>query len=249
MQARVTLRCAKQHGVLARVITALRRTGYQLNSYHIQDSGGTSLLTLNIEGETSSKQITKLFAATRGVLEVDFSSKGGDSGAAAAYDPLGMLETDLVQELARKYPDISQSLNQYQSSLNIKAAPLHLHRLGKNVATIRAQSIPLPSSLDFAEVVNDYLLPELAPIAYAELDDAGLKVLSSIFTGPRPGRPKTFKAFGLSLELTSIDRGRCDFLCGYIQGMLAKATWLPPMTVSEVYCRNEGQPYCLFDLG
>ena len=249
MEERFTLRCAKQHGVLARVITTLRRSGYELNSHSILDCGKTSLLTLKIESEATADQITELFTKTKGVLEIEFSDTDELVGVSTAGDSPRMFEIELVREMARKYPDISTLLNQYQRNLDRKTAPDDLHRLGKNVATRRAQTVPLSSTLGFTDVVNDYLLPELAPIAYAELSDAGLKVLSSIFTGPRPGRPKTFNTFGMSLELASVDRGRCDFLCGYIQGMLAKATWLQPRGVSEVYCRNEGQPYCLFDLG
>ena len=112
----------------------------------------------------------------------------------------------------------------------------------------RKKLIPAQASDTLIDIVENEVITELGDIATAEYAregfETGLKIIVSEFTKPH----KSTSAMDLdSLGTLGNSTVKCDFLAGYIEGMIRLMPGFSEVEVSETRCRNEGHPYCLFE--
>ena len=248
MQIRLTVRCLKRAGTLARIISTLRRADFNIVNQNSEDLGLELLIKLVVRGSaTNTQDFERIIDQIDGVLSVKTDIPPTPRSGYVAKLPGN--QGDPANRIALAYPNIGALVGAERKRYPREQASAKQRTLRLRVASIRANAIPqIVRGASLTDIAKDQIVPEILPIARAEIGDSGLKVLSSIFTEPSSRPRKGLRAFGFSMaSAIDSDAERCDFLCGYIQGILDLADWLRELKVNEVYCRSEGQPFCLFE--
>lgn len=248
MQTNLSIKCTKRTGILVRTISALRKASFSITQQYTEEHGSYSLFRLSIQGPTtSSEDFSKILGNIDGILSVQVHVPDVSIPKSKAFEEQPLHQEDSAVQIAQAYPNIEQLVAQ-RKLYDKNTAPHEMRALGVNVATLRGDQLPLiAQGAPLDEFIRSQVIPELLPIAQAHISEGGLKVLSSIFTKPENRQKKGFQAFGFSMAVIDAGQDRCDFLCGYIQGMMNRAKWLMPLNINETYCRKEGQPFCLFE--
>ena len=243
MQIDITIVSDKSPGVLARVIVALRKAGLNLTQQQMVEADDHRVFTLSAQGLGADKgQLKGTIEAIAGVNSVQMAGLAEAAAPVAEPAVTASSEGSLAQRLAQQFPAIGDAVEQYQADLPAASASELLFALGKEVAEHRLKVLPsVADDVSIKAFINERLLPDLAELADAERDGDQLKVLSSIFS-------KGKKASGFGYPMGGAGTLiKCDFLSGYIQGLLEAVPALRYGHVEEVMCRKEGQPYCLFE--
>ncbi|MFT5611645.1 MAG: hypothetical protein ACI9LU_002150 [Polaribacter sp.] len=237
MRATVTIICSPVAGIILKVIATIRR---QKNVQIIKQTSGRhnqqTRLDLILVGPKAD-----LKSAVRNTKKIDgvFSIK--PKPRTKPKDDI----LSIVIKAANDYPNIEDLLAAYKDGLDEGEKNERLYQLGIRVAELRnIETGPFDARLGLDELVKIRLMPDLAMLADAQFDEDGIKVMRSIFTKPKK------KAEARSFFLGAFDHevNKCDFLRGYLQGLVFQAGQFDSVKVHETFCRTEGQPYCLFEL-
>jgi len=248
MRTTVIIVCSPEAGIILKVVATIRRQQgvdiiKQTSGHHNQQTR----LDLVLEGARED-----LKSALRSTNKIDgvFSIK--PIGRAKPKDESTQISNDdtlsIAMKIADAYPDIEDLLAAYKESLGDGEKNEALYQLGIQVAELRnLESAPLDARLGLDELVKIRMMPDLAMLADAQFDEDGIKVMRSIFTKPKK-KVKTSKGFSFSLGGFDYEVNKCEFLRGYMQGLVFQGGQFDSVKVHETFCRTEGQPYCLFEL-
>ena len=254
MQTKLSIKSDKSPGVLARIVVALHRVHLNLTQQQRAEAEDHTAITQMVEGPAMPQgELVKILTAIPGVLELlsdvqpqAAEASQGSSGAAATESsgPTRAAGESRAVAIAGAFPNILDLVNSYRDTLAPDQAPELMFALGVEVAALRAESLePVEDGVAIDRFAALRLMPDIAGLADAEYSDEGLKVLSSVFSKPQKGQ----KASGFGLRFGNVDAvEKCDFLSGYIQGVLEVTPGMQYVHVEETMCRKEGQPYCLF---
>lgn len=245
MLTELTIKCDKSPGVLARVIVALRRFEVNLTQQQMTEADDHRMLALKVEGP--SMPVSNLLNAVLAIPGVEEVVSGADAPQAAAPSaPVRNAGDSPAVAIAEAFPDILDLINTHRATLAQEQAPELMFALGVEVAFLRRGTFAdVPDAITVGEFISARILPELSGLGTADTSDEGVRVLSSIFSKPKKGH----KASGFGFPLGSVDVvEKCDFLSGYLQGMMEITPAMRYGHVEETMCRKEGHPYCLFRL-
>ena len=252
MQIKLSIRCSKVAGILARAIVALRRAKFKVVSQHTEERNDGTFIELIVEGTASdTDRLTQVVSSLDGVLSVEAHSEASDEQPSFGATSELKLESlsDSANRIAKEFPDIEVLVDHQRTQYEKDEAAQQMRSLGISVATLREQHFAgIRPGDSIEQIIRSHLIADIAPFADAQYDDDGLKIMSSIFTKPKKtAKPEKKRGFGFSLGSIDTNIEKCDFLCGYVQGIVDHANWLNRMQVTETYCRREGQPFCLFE--
>ena len=246
MRIEINITADKSPGVLAKVIVALRRLSLNLAQQQMTEYDDTRLLELVVQGAQEVNTDT-LVATMLGISGIEQAVIVGNEAPKVVQpveeQPQTPIQGDsLAVEIANAFPNIGDLVTNQLESLKPELAVESMFALGMEVAQLRKDNfVELPMQVTMDTFIRDRLIPDIQAFSKLEVGDEGLKVLSSVFS-------KTKKASGFGFQLGGPDGlAKCDFLSGYIQGMLEATPSMEYSHVEETMCRKEGQPYCLFE--
>jgi hypothetical protein len=256
MLINITIVCDSQAGVILRIVGSIKRGGVSIVGQSTKHQDDRTIIDLSLEGKPNSlKAALRETAAMDNVVSVKLKrpTEPGTNSEASAGSRTPSQRSDgepsaIAQQVATAFPDIEELLADYKDTLEADTTAATMRELGQQVAELRKQHLAtsLDDSWNLADLIEQWLIPEIAKISKAQFDEEGLKLMSSIFTKPQK-KNKSAKGFGFSLGAFDDAPSRCDFLSGYMQGLISQAKQLNGVSVTESFCRNEGQPYCLFE--
>ncbi|MEO0368382.1 MAG: hypothetical protein AAF197_06290 [Pseudomonadota bacterium] len=250
MQLNLSIKSDKSPGVLARVIVALRRFKLNLTDQQMIEQEDHRLLSVTAEGP--NVDLETLLSAINDVKGVMLAATGDAAATpatiAATANPTKTVSEDFSSIAARligSYPDIGDMVGEYRDLLEDDQAAELMFALGIEVAGLRMSALANDKTYDSLDTfIAELLIPDMQGLAKTEFDQEGLKVMSSVFTKSKKGK----KTSGFSFSLGALDDAdKCDFLSGYMQGVLENTKGMEYVHVGETFCRNEGHPYCLFE--
>jgi hypothetical protein len=249
MHARIVVTSSTESGILASVIVSIRKSGVEVEKHHSEDKGDEREMSFDV---SATKQ--ELLAIRNNVLKLSgvdgvkvYGLKSAAEGQAAPASP--PTEGSVAQRISQAYPNILEIINEHLDTIDKQDAADELHKIGLEVAALRKEKL-MPDKVggDIVDIVEKNVIAELKGIATAEYAkdgfETGLKIIVSEFTKPRV----TGGAMALdSLGTLGSSTVKCDFLSGYMEGMVKLVSGSNDIEVTEIRCRNEGHPYCLFE--
>jgi hypothetical protein len=249
MRTTVVIVCSPEAGIILKVVATIRRQQgvdiiQQTSGHHNQQTRLDLVLEGAREDLKSALRNTNKIDGVFSIKPVGRAKPKGESTQLSNDDTLSV-----AMKIADAYPDIEDLLAGYKESLGEGESEKNeaLYQLGIQVAELRnLESAPLDAKLGLDELVKIRMMPDLAMLAEAQFDEDGIKVMRSIFTKPKK-KAKTSKSFSFSLGAFDYEVNKCEFLRGYMQGLVFQGGQFNSVKVNETYCRTEGQPYCLFE--
>ena len=239
--------CEKSPGVLTKVVVGMRHAGIEIQRQNVDDDGDSRVL--DIDFEASKEEAAKVYNSlkkVKGVFSVKvYMSKDRQQKSTS------VTSRSTVKRVVEAFPDIGEVVANIHADLEPSLAGEQLFQLGLETAAARLDQGEITvadGSGSFSELINDTVVPELkkmGDVQYQEQGfETGLMMMSSVFT-----KTEASSSLGGTFGTLSEEVIRCDFLCGYIAGITNAAAGKNNNSyeVSEVRCRNEGHPYCLFD--
>lgn len=249
MRVKLAITCGKSSGVLASIVVTMRKADIPIHDQQHKDLGDFRVVELQV---TSTKpELTAVRTRLLSMADI-IEVKAYAIKTVAPVEAAPSSSNQVVSKLLLNFPNVASTVVAYSAELEHSERPQTLFDLGMEVAEQRKDELASVSpNANMAETVNQRVIPDLSGMAtleYAEEGyETGLKIMVSDFTRPELNEEKssTIHTFG-SLEA---DASRCDFLAGYIQGVLRSNPSTSQVSVEEIHCRNEGHPYCLFECG
>ena len=244
MQIKLSIACDPTPGILAKVIVAMRRAGVKIVEQHGTQRENDHLLELTVEGtEAESSHFEDVVKVVRGVNSVESEAVHSFN---ADEEPLThATDSEVATRISQVYPDIQEIIDAQIEHYDNSEVAAQMYSIGVQVSALRKDSFPaVTDGSELSDVINNRVLPDIADLGKSEYDGKSLKVLSSIFT---KSSKKKKSGFGFSLGAIESDSAKCDFLCGYMQGILDNTLGSENLEVKETFCRKEGQPFCQFD--
>ncbi|HXO20835.1 MAG TPA: 4-vinyl reductase [Thermoanaerobaculia bacterium] len=232
MQTRLSLAAKKREGLLAQIGAEVFRGGFQLLDPKVTTPHDPEVyeITLIVEGpEPAVPQLKVNLKALEGVFEVDnvFPENGG--GAAAPADLEARLQAAFAA-VVDSYPHIATPVQEFASSLDAAVRPAAVFSLGQRVGKREyKKSFSLGSPLKLELALRRMAVLALRPFARAESEGSSVRVLSCPFC----------------INLRAAEPC-CDFLAGFLQGLLEANPLTAGVRVKEVRCRACGDPDCTF---
>ncbi len=240
MATTIKLRVNSGSGVLSAVVSRLQAAGVRVKSHSLEPvSGDSAMLTLHtdagagIDAADLRSQLTEL-AMVQGVEEISTGE------AASAGRPSGLeVPGDLVDRIVTSYPKIMPYIQSYEERVAKDPQRVaKLKQLGVESGRKFAAALDPGSSETVTDVIDDVVLPAIGSIAEASRSGDTVVVPVSLFS----------RRVVTSMDLFSGDDENCDFLCGFIQGLVSSSPGHESVSVTETRCRANGDPACVFSL-
>lgn len=253
------IECQKSPGILSQIVVATRRSSSDIKSQQIDDDGEHRIVTLDFAAtKDEAKKLYQFLKQSPGIFDVkaystkdEAKAKQAKKKTKQAVRSVGSDGND-VSRIGASFPDIEELVLDVREQFSADSVASEMYSIGLDVAADRIENeevelVENTGSLD--DIIKNAVLPQLKLLGDADYVEegfeTGLMVMSSIFTKPSEGSKTSSigNTFG-SLESAAI---RCDFLSGYIAGVVNAGSEDDAYTVRESRCRNEGHPYCLFE--
>ncbi|MEM7358993.1 MAG: 4-vinyl reductase [Pseudomonadota bacterium] len=252
---RFVINCDSSPGILSKIVVLIRRSSKDIANQKVTELEDGRIVEIDFDASKEEAQVLyKALSKTEGITKVKAYSIKAKSAeqpaAAAAYN-----HDSATNRIVAVFPDIASVVLGIREELEPSQVAEEMFQLGVDVAASRADQnqLTIPSAPgDLPTIIRETVLPELALIGDADYVEegfeTGLMVMSSIFTKPKSGERSS--GIGGTFGSLESDAIRCDFLSGYIAGVVnaIAATAGKNFDVSEPRCRNEGHPYCLFEI-
>ena len=246
---RFVIACEKSPGILSKIVVTIRRSGNEIVSQEIDDSGKDRVI--DIDFTATQEQAKKLYREFQGISNV-YNIKAYASNKTNKPNVERGLDGN-VAKIVANFPDIGEVVLAQRKQYDETEVVSQMFETGLKVATKRINSGDVvigDQKNDLVAAIKQTLVPELrllGEVEYVEEGfETGLMVMSSVFT--KAAAKKTSGAVNTFASLES-GAARCDFLSGYIMGVVNAAMDAGTYSydVQETRCRNEGHPYCLFE--
>jgi predicted hydrocarbon binding protein len=233
MKIELSLVAKKRVGVLAQIATEVFRLDFQLIDQNIATLKDPEFydLTLILEGPAAAAG--RLIATLRtldAVVKLDDRSGAERTFEAAPIDDLApRLQAAFVQ-VAAAFPDVAGPVQRFAASLGSANRRRALYSLGERLGRREYQkrfALGSPLKLDLA--LRRIAVPAVRPFAKADVVESTLRVRSCPFC----------------INLHSAEPC-CDFLAGFLNGLLEGNPGTPSVRVRELWCKACGHPECAF---
>lgn len=251
---RFVINCDSSPGILSKIVVLIRRSSKDIVNQKVTEQDDGRVVEIDFDASKEEAQsLYKTLSKTDGITSVKaYSIRPKTSDQATATGAYSHDST--VSRIAAVFPEIASVILEVREELEASQRTEELFKLGLDVAANRADNnlLTMPSKTDdLPTTIRETILPELALLGDADYVEegyeTGLMVMSSIFTKPKSGERSS--SIGGTFGSLESDAIRCDFLSGYIAGVVnvVAAAHGNSYDVSETRCRNEGHPYCLFE--
>lgn len=230
MRIELSVVARKRVGMLAQIASEIFREGFQLLDQKITTLKDPEFydLTLTLEGpEPAAAPLAARLEALDGVIKVQNGSPPAASVHAAVEDVETRLKAAFM-EVVDAFPHIAGPVQKFASSLAGAGRKEAMFRLGQRVGRSEYKkkfSLGSPLKLDLA--LRRMVAPALRPFAQAAVDGTTLRVTSCPFcVNLRAAEPC------------------CDFLAGFVQGLLDANPATPGLRAKELRCKACGDAEC-----
>jgi predicted hydrocarbon binding protein len=223
MQSTFSMLVSRRPGLLAQIVSALVREGCKLERQAVAHAADPSLqrFTVTVDGpEATVRNLPRL------LLRFGDVETQADSAAVAAPQPVDVEAT--VQEIIGAFPDVAERVCAFGRSLPAVSRTETLSLLGERLGRREFQrSYALGSPLKLEQALRRMVLPAVRQIARVDLEGSALRLPSCPFcAAPHAEVPC------------------CDFLVGFVRGLLHSAPATAGTSVREARCRVAGAPFC-----
>jgi predicted hydrocarbon binding protein len=234
MKIELSLVAKKRVGVLAQIASEVFREGFQLLDQKIATLNDPEFydLTLVLEGpEVAAGRVASNLKALDAVLKLEDRSRAERPRAAAiSVEELApRLQAAFVQ-VVDAFPDVAGPVQRFAATLEGASRRHALFSLGQRVGRREYKkrfSLGSPLKLDLA--LRRIAVPALRPFAKVDAADSKLWVRSCPFC----------------INLRAAEPC-CDFLAGFLHGLLEANPGTPDVRVQEVQCKACGHAECTF---
>lgn len=154
-------------------------------------------------------------------------------------------DQDVINEILEKFPNIQVAVDTLRKRAPEDEVSKRLTDVGHHVGRIRARSHSgFSGEPTVANMLKHIVCPSFQAAATAEADDSGLRLLNSILQHQAASKKRAslFSAFSRKSFCPC-----AAFFSGYVEGMLNALPLQSSFQVEKALCRNEGEPYCLFE--
>jgi predicted hydrocarbon binding protein len=229
MIAIVTILVNKRTGILSAVALGLSTKGYQLQSQEIAEARpGLERIRLFLKcPDKSAEQVEKEVSS----LGPDITVENVELKNTPAPLTVGKkTEKEVLQEIARAFPDVAAIVLTYGKSLGAETRSESLLALGNKIgrATYK-RDFALGSPLKVPAAWRRMIAPAVGNFGEIKADDESITLLNSPFI---PSNPASANC--------------CEFVTGFIQGLLDAGPYTKGTNVCEVKCKSKGAPECTF---
>ncbi len=251
---RLIVSCENSPGTLSRVVVAVRHAGHEIHKQTINDDSEARKVELDIDATKAEiLNLNKDISKMPGVFGVKVYAARRKSTNSVSSPNAQSVESSAAR-IAYSFPEIEKIVLEIRADIEPDLREKLMFQIGLEVAAIRMDSGKLKlrsANNDLAEIVINSVLPELNLLGEAEYVqegfETGLKVMSSIFT--KHSNSERTSSIGATFGTLNEEAVRCEFLSGIIVGIVNAAGAAKGINhdVTEIRCRNDGHPYCLFD--
>jgi len=180
---------------------------------------------LNLTTNVAARKLTE--AMKSGAPEVEASPTLRE-----APPPQAVAVDQVLEKIADAYPDIVGPISDLEQTLTPETRATVLTSLGEGVGAMvfltRYANMRVPSSI--SQGLQMVVVPAVSPFAIANAQNNRLDVLACPFC-------RGFRS----------SSARCQFLAGFVQGMLNSIPGLQGVAVAETLCRAKGDDTCSFE--
>jgi predicted hydrocarbon binding protein len=231
MNIKLSLVAKKRVGVLAQIASEIFREGFQLIDQKIATLTDPEFydLTLILEGpESAAARVTASLRALDAVVKIEGASERAP--APAPVEDLGPRLHAAFVQVVDAFPDVVGPVQRFAASLDGASRRRALFSLGQRVGRREYKkrfSLGSPLKLDLA--LRRIAVPALRPFAKGEVVESTLRVPSCPFC----------------INLRAAEPC-CDFLAGFLHGLLEANPGTPDVRVQELRCKACGHAECTF---
>jgi predicted hydrocarbon binding protein len=213
----ITISGADKAGASAQILTFLVRQGYGLKDHQITQAPSGSR-HLKIRFDHTELDRTRLAAEIKSLNQ-----------AYSVVQAPGQSATDLVKEMAGKFPDIAQLVQEYGASFGSESRDQGLFEAGKKIGAFNyAREWAFGNPLKMPQALRRALLPALNKMSKLEATDTDISFLDSRFC-----------ATGAQVHC-------CEFLSGFMRGFLDASPTTKDTKVQKVGCAATGAAQCRY---
>jgi predicted hydrocarbon binding protein len=222
MQQTFSILVSRRPGLLAQIVSALVREGCKLERQAVSQADDPSLQRFTVTVEGPEPVVNNLPRLLFRFGDVEKQTDG-----AAAAEPRADVEA-AVQEIVAAFPDVAERVRALARSLPAASRTETLSALGERLGRREFQrNYALGSPLQLEQALRRMVLPAVRQLAKAELEGSSLRLASCPFcAAPRDEAPG------------------CEFLAGFVRGLLHAAPSTAGTVVREARCRATGDPFC-----
>jgi predicted hydrocarbon binding protein len=226
MQNTISILVSKRQGLLAQIVAALVGEGCKLLRQAVSQADDPTLqrFTLTVEGPEATVQNLPRLLLRFG--DVESQAHGAAATAAASAPPVDVEAA--MGEIVAAFPDVAERVRGLARSLPAASRSETLSSLGERLGRREYQrSYALGSPLKLEHALRRMVLPAVRQLARVELEGSVLRVSECPFCAASRAEPPG-----------------CDFLVGFVRGLLHAAPATAGAMVREARCRAAGGPYC-----
>jgi predicted hydrocarbon binding protein len=216
-------------GILSAVALRLSPKGYQLQSQEFaRTESGLERIRLFLKcPDKSAEQVEQEMRSLGPDITVENVELRSTQAAVAVGNKT---EKEVLQEISRAFPDVSAIVLKYAVSLSAGTRSESLFGLGNKIGrAIYKRDFALGSPLKVPAAWRRMVAPAVGNFGETEVDDESISLLNSPFR---------------SSNSASVDC--CEFVTGFIQGLLDVGPYTKETTVREAECKSKGAPQCTF---
>jgi predicted hydrocarbon binding protein len=223
MQNTFSILVSRRPGLLAQIVSALVREGCKLERQAVSQAGDPSLqrFTVTVEGpETIVHNLPRLLFR--------FGDVEKQNDGVAAAEPKRADVEAAAQEIVAAFPDVAERVRALARSLPAASRTETLSSLGERLGRREFQrNYALGSPLQLEQALRRMVLPAVRQLAKVELEGSSLRLPACPFcAAPRAEAPG------------------CEFLAGFVRGLLHASPATAGTLVREARCRATGDPFC-----
>jgi predicted hydrocarbon binding protein len=233
MKIKLSLVARKRVGILAQIASEVFREDFQLIDQKIASLSDPEFydLTLFLEGPgPAATRLEASLAALDGIVKVENASLAEQAPARAPVEDLAPRLQAAFVEVVEAFPHLAGPVQRFAASLDGANRRRALFSLGDRVGRREYKkrfSLGSPLKLDLA--LRRIAVPALRPIAKADVTESTVRV---------PNCP-----FCINLRTAE---PCCDFLAGFLQGLLDANPGTSGLRVQEHRCKACGHAECTF---
>jgi predicted hydrocarbon binding protein len=223
MQHTFSILVNRRPGLLAQIVSALVREGCKLARQAVVPADDPLLqrFTVTVDGPEAVVQNLPRLLFRFG--DVEKPAAGG-----ATSEPQRVDVESASREIVAAFPAVAEPVRAFARSLSAASRTETLSSLGERLGRREFQrNYALGSPLKLEQALRRMVLPAVRQMAKVDLEGSALRLPACPFCAVQrdevPG---------------------CDFLVGFVRGLLHAAPATAGTVVSEARCRATGAPYC-----
>ena len=231
MNAIVTILVKESAGILSTVVLNLSPKGYRLDSHKkMTAERGLERMKLFLRCPNSDlPQVERDVLSLGDNITIEKVELEGAPAAAEGGVGSGGSEKEVLSEIARSFPDVARIVRGYGKTLSAETRSRSLFDLGsKTGRAIYKRDFALGSPLKMPAAWRRVIVPALRDFGETKADDESVTLLNCPFCA------------------SGDDVSCCEFVTGFVSGLLDSGPYTQGRRVHEATCRSKGGGGCRF---